>query len=161
MIAFAIEPLEQAWDEMVQLATQHWKETQSYRHGQGFKPLFERYNQYAKIGCYLPFTARDEGRMVGYGGLYIVPSMHTQQIIATEDTWFMLPEYRKGWTAVRFFKFMEAEARKRGAVEVSLTIPEGIGTGVICERMGYKKVAAHWAKQIHPAQSESKGEEAA
>lgn len=161
MIIFAVEPLEQAWDDMVKLAAQHWKETQAYRHNQPFDPKFERYNAYEKIGCFLQFTVRDNGRMVGYGGAYIVPSMHTQRLIASEDTWYLLPEYRKGWNALKFFKFMESECVKRGAIEVSLTVPEGIGTGVLCERIGYAKIAALYSKQIHPRESESQSQDAA
>lgn len=159
---FAVENLADCWDEVVELAGRHWRETQAYRHAQPFNPQFERYNQYAAAGWYLQFTVRDQGRLVGYGGAYIVPSMHTQRVIATEDTWYLLPEYRKGWTALKFFKFMEAECVKRGAEEVSLTVPEGIGTGVLCERIGYKKVAIHYAKQIlHSSEGESASVEAA
>jgi hypothetical protein len=154
---FAVEPLGVAWDEMITLASQHWKETQAYRHSQPFNPSFDRYNQYAQLGWFLQFTVRENGTMVGYGGVYLVPSMHTQVLIAQEDTWYLLPAYRKGWTALKFFKFMEDECRKRGARQVNLTVPEGIGTGVLCERMGYAKVAVHYAKDIHPLESESRG----
>lgn len=135
---------------MLQLASKHWAETQHYRHSQPFKPAFERYNSYAKIGAFLQFTARDEGRMVGYGGIYIVPSMHTQQIIAQEDTWYLLPEYRKGWNAVAFFRFMEAECLKRGIQEATLTTPYGLNSGLICKRLKYQPVATVWSKQFDP-----------
>jgi GNAT superfamily N-acetyltransferase len=133
---------------MIRLATQHWAETQSYRHSQPFSPSFERYNQYAAAGWFIQFTAREEGRMVGYGGVYIVASMHTQSTIATEDTWYLLPEYRKGWTALRFFKFMEKTCRERGAVEVSLTAPVTTKTGKILEFLGYQEVASHYSKHL-------------
>lgn len=145
---FAVEPLEDVWDGVVELAGKHWLETQAYRHNQPFNPSFERYNGYAKHGWYLQFTVRDEGKLVGYGGVYLTPSMHTQRTIASEDTWYLLPEYRKGWNAIKFFRFMEDECRKRGAEEVNLTVPEGIGTGILCERLGYKKVLIGYAKQL-------------
>lgn len=133
---------------MVKLAEMHYKESQLFRRGQTFNASFERYNQYAKLGCFIPFTVRDEGRMVGYGGVYLVESMHTQSLIATEDTWYLLPEYRKGWNALKFFRFMEETVRDMGAKELTLTVPEGIGTGVICRRMGYKHVADMYNKQL-------------
>lgn len=164
MIVFAVESLADCWDEMIGLAAKHWGETQGYRHNQPFAPSFDRYNQYALAGWFLQFTVRDpekDNRMVGYGGAYVVPSMHTQRTIATEDTWYLLPEYRKGWNALKFFKFMEAEVLKRGAVELSLTVPDGIGTGVLCERLGYTRVSVQYSKQIHPAQSASLPEKVA
>ena len=151
MTVFAVEPIAEVWDEVVGLAKQHYCETQLYRHSQPFNPSFERYKHYNEAGCYIQFTVRDAGRMVGYGGAYIMPSMHTQRIIATEDTWYLLPEYRKGWTALKFFRFMQEECRKRGAEDVTLTVPEGIGTGVLCERLGYTKIATVYNQQFSPA----------
>lgn len=133
---------------MVKLAEIHYNESQLFKIGQKFNANFERYNQYAKMGCFIPFTVRDEGKMVGYGGVYLVQSMHTQELIATEDTWFLLPEYRKGWTAMKFFKYMEDAVREMGAKELTLTVPHGIGTGVLCRRMGYKHVAEMYNKQL-------------
>lgn len=145
---FAIEKLKDCWDEVVELAGKHWLETQEYRHAQPFNPSFERYNQYEEMGCYLQFTARDEGRLVGYGGLYIVPSMHTQELICTEDTWYLLPEARKGFDAIKFFRFMEDECRKRGVKEVSLTAPATTRAGVIHKFLKYQKVAEVYSKHL-------------
>ena len=139
---------------MVKLAEMHYKESQLFRRGQSFNPKFERYNQYAQMGCFIQFTVRDEGRMVGYGGVYLVPSMHTQELTAMEDTWFLLPEYRKGWNAMKFFKFMEKVVKERGAKEVTLTVPAGIGTGILCERMGYNRIAEMYNKQLLKLQDE-------
>lgn len=136
---------------MVKLAEQHYLETQLYRKGQPFNPSFARYKQYNEAGCFIQFTVRDDGRMIGYGGAYVMPSMHTQRMIANEDTWYLLPEYRKGWTALKFFRFMEDECRKRGAEDVTLTVPDGIGTGLLCRRLGYKAIAIVYNKQFAPA----------
>lgn len=95
-------------------------------------------------------TARDAGRMVGYAGVYLTPSMHTQDIIATEDTWFLLPEYRKGLLAVRFFRFAEDECRKRGAVSANGTATCSNGAGKILEYLGYKEVSRQYYKQLLP-----------
>ena len=89
--------------------------------------------------------------MVGYGAVFLAPSLQTQRLVALEDIWYLAPEYRKGWTALKFFRFMEAECRKRGADDLTLTIPEGLGLDVLCERMGYAKVASHYNKQFAPS----------
>jgi hypothetical protein len=153
MLTFAIEPLEQAWNEMIMLAHQHWNETQQYRHSQPFSPSFDRYNQYAKAGWFILFTARDNGKMVGYAGVYLTPSMHTQQLICTEDTWYLTPEYRKGWNAVRFFKFMENTVREKGAIEICLTAPHTTKAGKIHEYLGYTQVSNQYSKNLGSADS--------
>ena len=153
---FAIEPLETSWAEMVMLAKGHWQETEGYRHDQPFNPSYERYLQYAKIGCFLQFTARDEGRMVGFCGMYVVPSMHTQCKIANEDTWFLLPEYRgKGRTIIRFYDFIESELKKMDVVEVSMTVPPEGRAAKLLDYLDYTPVKMQYSKRLVRADSAS------
>ena len=150
---FAVEPLKGCWAECMALAQAHWQETEGYRHGQQFKPEFDRYEKYDACGWFFVATARHDGVMVGYAGMYITPSMHTQEIIATEDTWFLLPEYRKGRNAIEFCKFVEAECRKRGAVEICMTAKLGNGAGRILEYLGYDMVSKQYSKKLGSADS--------
>jgi len=101
------------------------------------------------------FTARDGEKMVGYAGMYLTPSMHTQQTIATEDIFFLLPEYRKGRNALAFLKFVEAECKARGAVEICLLAELTNGVGKILEYMGYEMTSKQYTKNINGADSAS------
>lgn len=148
MIVFAIEPLQPIWPQIVAIARMHWQETEGYRHGQEFNPDAFRYFQYNEIGFHVMFTARDQGRLVGYAGMYFTPSMHTQQLICTEDTWFLLPEYRKGRNALAFYKFVEAECVRRGVVEIGQTAKLTNGAGKILEYLGYKPVSLQYSKHL-------------
>jgi len=158
---FALEPLEQCWNEIYLppdgLAYRHWLETQQHRHDQPYKPLFDRYNSYAKLGAFLQFTARENGRLVGYSGVYIGQSMHTQATISTEDTWYLLPEYRKGWNAIKFYKFIEAYCLPMEISEVTLTIPvtKDERLGHMLGRMGYTAVSVQYSKSLVRADSPS------
>lgn len=151
-LTFAAEPLPDCWAEFIKLAEKHWNETEAFHDGQTFNPLFERYNKYAEAGWFVMIIARDEGRMVGYAGFYLTPSMHSQALISTEDTWYLLPEYRKGWNAPKLFKFAEEEAKRRGSIEASgtvrLTNPQA---GAVLKRMGYREVARVFIKQLKDA----------
>jgi len=147
-LQFALEPLKPIWGDILRLASEHWSETEGYRHGQVFAPDAYRYFQYNDIGFYLMFTARDEGRMVGYAGMYVTPSMHTQQIIATEDTWFLLPDYRKGRNALAFHRFVEDEMQRRGVVEIGMTAKLTNHAGKILEYLGYKPVSLQYSKHL-------------
>lgn len=148
MLAFAIEKLTPIWSDIMRLAGAHWHETEGYRHGQTFAPDLARYLQYEECGYYVMFTVRDAGLMVGYAGLYFVPSMHTQELICTEDTWFLLPEYRKGRNALEFYKFLENECRRRGVVEIGVTAKLTNGAGRILEYLGYSEVSKQYSKPI-------------
>jgi hypothetical protein len=153
MIVFAAEPLAPIWPDIMRLATAHWGETEGYRHGQKFSPDAARYwafNEMESCGgpFYTMFTARDQGRMVGYAGMYVTASMHTQLPIATEDTWFLLPEYRKGRNALAFYKYVEEAMRKRGVIEIGMTAKLTNGAGRIMEYLGYKNVSLQYSKHL-------------
>lgn len=156
MIQFAVEPLAGCWDEWLVLAAAQWAETERYRHYQVMAPSFERYNAYDKAGWFLMFTMRDDGKLVGSCGVYLTPSMHTQELLATEDTWYLLPEYRKGRNAINFYKFGEAEIRRRGAVEftVSSKIIDGKPTtGRLLEYLDFDQIGVVYSKHLHRADS--------
>lgn len=151
-LTFAVEPLPECWREWLPLAKQHWDETEQFHVGQTFGPSFERYNAYAAQGWFVMVIARNDGKMVGYAGFYVVPSMHSQAIISMEDTWFLLPEYRKGWNAAKLFAFAEAEAVKRGSIEASGTVrTTNPHAAAILKRRGYVERASLWIKQLRAA----------
>jgi GNAT superfamily N-acetyltransferase len=153
MIYFHIEPLQSAWAEIMALAEQHWTETEEYRHGQGFKPVYSRYAEYAACDWLFVVIVRDEGRAIGYAAMYVTPSMHTQKLVATEDTFFLLPEYRGKGLASDFVTFVEGECIRRGAVEVLFTAKAVNHVGAILEHLDYLPVAVQYAKQLSRADS--------
>jgi len=152
-LRFAVEPLATCWQEVDALARAHWLETEEYRHGQEYSPDWKRYLSSDAAGWYFMCIARPwdtcsmGGEMVGYGGMWAMPSMHTQKMIANEDTFFLLPDYRKGWNAIRFLKFIEGQCLKRGAVEIGWTDKKG--KGALLRRLGYSVVASQWSKQVN------------
>lgn len=154
-LKFAVEPLADCWDEIIPLASAHWHETMTwYRTKQPFAPNFERYNEYDKNGWMITVTVRDpdeDNKLVGHGILYIVPSMHTQKKICTEDVMFLLPEYRRGRNALRFYEFAEQELIRRGAVEVLATAQPKTGAARILEHIGFTLVNYQYSKHLEQA----------
>lgn len=160
MIQFAIEKLQPIWPQIHAIAAMHWQETENYRHGQPFAPDAYRYFQFNEIPgigglqFYTMFTARDEGRLVGYAGMYLTTSMHSQVPIAFEDTWFLLPEYRKGRNAIRFYQYVEAACQKAGIEEIGMTAKLTNGAGRILEYLGYSFTSKQYTKDLkHRADS--------
>lgn len=153
-LKFAIEKLPPIWPDIMRLASAHWMETEGYRHGQEFAPDAARYfafNEMEAFGgpFYTMFTARDGGRMVGYAGLYVTSSMHSQKPIATEDTWFLEKDYRKGRNALEFYKFIEADCRRRGVVEIGVTTKLTHPSAArIVEYLGYEEVSRQYSKHL-------------
>lgn len=118
MIAFACERVASIWDEVMVLAQLHWDGTKSYRRHEPFNPSKARYQAANEQGYFFVFTARDAGQLVGYFGIYVTPSMHSQLLMATEDTFFIHPDYRDGFNAVRFIKYVEKALAAVGVTEI-------------------------------------------
>ena len=146
-LVFSIEKVRDVIDELMPLWEAHWKETEMYREGQGFKMDVDRYIKYNDIGYYILYTARHAGKLVGNFGAYISTSMHTQKMIATEDTLFFLSAYRKGFNSIRFIRFVESDLIARGAIEMSISV-KSKDVGRLCEFVGYKLVAYQYSKAV-------------
>lgn len=154
-LTFGIEPLAKCWNECMALAVMHWQETEEYRHGQVFCPSFERYQEYDKLGMLVVYTARDGQRLAGHCGMYFCYSMHTQQLIATEDALFMHPDYRRGRNAIRFIQFIEADCRARGVVEIGITAKTSNTVGKLLQYLDFVPVSVQYSKSLARADSAS------
>ena len=147
---FALESVANCWDEVMALAQQHWASTQTYRRHEPFCPSRERYESMNKQGYFFLFTARDGAQLVGYFGIYLTPSMHSQLLTATEDTLFLAPDYRKGRMAIRFIQYVEAFCRQRGVHEIlfSCEVDNTSGIHGLLTMLHYQPVIQMYSKVL-------------
>lgn len=150
MITFALEPVSQCWDEVMVLATQHWSSTQTYRRHEPFCPSRERYEACNTGDYYSLFTARDHGKLVGYFGIYLSPSMHSQLLTATEDTLYLAPSHRNGRNAIRFIQYIEAFCKLRRTHELLFSCEMDNASGIhgLLKMLGYQAVIQQYSKLL-------------
>lgn len=115
---FSCESISSIWDEALSLARIHWAGTKGFRRHEPFQPVLGRYLAYENARAFRAYTARDGEKLVGYFGIYITPSMHSQRLTATEDTFFIHPDYRDGFNAIRFIKYVERDLFGLGVHEI-------------------------------------------
>jgi len=154
MITYQKERLQDIWDELMDNAKSHWNETEGYRHDQVFNPDKERFFQYADMGLYHSYTARDSEKddlLVGNITMYVTPSMHTQLLVAAEDTMFIRKEYRGKRIYYKLFKMVEEEMWDMGVYEINLSTKVVNDAGGLIERMGYTHVANQYSKSADSA----------
>ncbi len=149
-LVFAIEPVEKVWNEVMILAQQHWAGTHSYRRHEPFNPSFERYQVCNQSGFFQLFTARDGQHLAAYFGCYLTQSMHSQNLMLTEDTFFLHPDYRGGRNALRFLKHIEAQARQWGVKEIMFSCEIDNETGIqgLLKHLDFHPVIMQYAKQL-------------
>lgn len=152
MLSYQEERVSDVWDELYPLAQAHHASTQNYKRHEPFNPKRERYVQYNESGFFRLVTALDHGALVGYFGVYLTESMHSQAPIMTEDTFYLDPAYRGGRNALRFIQFIEEYFRQAVPVEVlfSCEIDNNTGIHKLLEYLAYKPVIMVRSKYLPP-----------
>lgn len=149
-LTIQLEPVATAWNEVMVLATQHWHGTKNYRRHEPFCPSFDRYHACNQSGFFQLFTARDGPTLVGYFGVYITESMHSQKRMATEDTFYLSPSHRGGRTALRFLQHIERQCQAWGVTELLFSCEIDNQTGItrLLERLDYSPVIVQYQKRF-------------
>jgi hypothetical protein len=147
-LVFRVERFRDIIDELHVLHEQHFAETERHRHGFGLNPNYDYMAEMERRGQMLQFTARtvDGGKLIGNIRMYVQDSLHTGTQYASEDTFYILPEYRKGWTALRFWRFMEESVRAIGVREIRTDSKVVNKVNKLNEYCGYKHVASKYIK---------------
>lgn len=137
---FAVEKMDDIAEEVKPLHQAHWRETEAHRHGLELKPDYETFCRYERAGRYILFTLRNNGTLLGNCAMYLDNSTHTQTLIATEDTLYILPEARRGRVAHRFVAYVENSLKQLGAREISITVKTVNKAGRFFRMLGYRHV---------------------
>lgn len=139
---FAVERLRDILDEMKVLHSAHWAEKEEAPHRPPFNPDYATFIYYENTGRCLVCTVRDEKNLlIGNFSLYIERSMHTQALIATEDTLYLIPEARKGRVAQRLIDFGERALQQIGVTEINVTVKLNNKHGRFFQMLGYEHVS--------------------
>lgn len=130
------------------LHEQHWIETEGYHDVAGFNPDYQRGYDLEAQGRYLLIVAEDKttGEVVGNYGLYVSRSMHTQQLVATEDTLFVSRPHRRGRLGIALIRYGEKTLTQLGCVEMSVDVKLSNNVGQMINRMGYEPVGTKYTK---------------
>lgn len=146
---FGVERFHDVVHELEPLHAQHFAETERYRAHQGLAPDLLAMEADDRAGRMLQFTLRDPaGRLVGNIRLYLFNSRHTGARCAREDTFYVLPDHRRGLLALRFWQFAERCVASIGVVEIRTDSKRATGVGRLNEYLGYEAVATTYIKNL-------------
>lgn len=142
MVIFNVEKWRDVRAEMEPMLVEHWHEI-ALGHAQ--VPLdiaYERYNAMCDSGVLQIVTARDNGVLVGYHAAIVSGHLHYNSTLhGITDVYFILPEYRKGFTGIRLFRKVKVEMEKLGVKKLitgaKLHTADG-NSGKLFEYLGYK-----------------------
>lgn len=147
-VAFQRERAHELWDEAFPLFRQHSAE-QEHDQTIPLDPDIERYNLAEEVGLLRCFTARMDGVLIGYGVFGVCMSLrHRTLLEATQDSLYLIPNFRKGRIGIQFIRFMEAELKAEGVIVIRQhTHPDTPLDGLL-PKMGYSLVHREWEKRL-------------
>jgi hypothetical protein len=130
----------------------HWLETEKHRHGFALRPNYDALRTRERAGHLLQFTARmSEGPIAGQLRMFLGESLHTQTLMAEEDTLYVLPEHRTGTLGLALLRYAErCLVAGLGVREIRANSKVLNNADVLMRRMKYRHVANQFVKIFPP-----------
>lgn len=138
MITFQREQVLDVADEIEDLLRMHYEEVALHKEAIPLDPDWPRYVSLEEVGQLAVYTARDDGRLVGYSVFFLYQHIHYKQTrIASNDVLFLHPDYRKGTCGIKLIKHSEQQLKSLGVNKVTWHIKFNKDFRPILHRMGY------------------------
>lgn len=120
MIIYQQESLVTVKADIIPLLEKHWEEVAINKEKIKLNPDWDAYANLEDSGVLKIFTARNEGKLIGYFVVFVKPHIHYKDhLFCYNDLIFIDEEYRKGFTSPRLIKFAE-KCLKADGVEVMI-----------------------------------------
>lgn len=146
---FKQEFLATCFEEAGELFELHYREIALNQDAIKLNPDIEQYEEAERIGALKIFTARDEGKIVGYFAVLVTRSLHyADHIYANNDVIFLHPEYRKGFTASKLIKFALDCLAQDGISMVFINTKLHRPFDILLRRLGFDHVENVYAKRL-------------
>lgn len=112
-------------------------------------PMWSEYAALEMMGRFVVFTAREDGKLVGYSAFFINKHIHYASLIAAQnDVLFIHPEFRRGTTALKFIDYCESMLQVLGARKVTYHIKFSLDWRPVLHRRGYSDEEVMCAKLL-------------
>ena len=139
------ENFKETYLELEPLYRQHYAEMVERLAGQGveyspYNPRLHEYGESCDKGYLLTFVLRCDGAACGYINVYITNDMHNHDLVAQEDTIFVVKEHRNG-VGKKLVQFGLDELKRRGVKRLLVSAMTDLRVAKLWGRMGFKEVA--------------------
>jgi len=142
---FHLGKFKETYDELEPLYRQHYFEMCERLAKDGiqyppYNPRLDKYIESGESGWLLTFLIRLDGQPVGYSNVYLTNDMHNGDLIAQEDTIFVLKDHRNG-VGKKLVKVILEELKERGVKRVIVSAMTDLRVAKLWGRMGFKEAA--------------------
>lgn len=140
-----LERFRASYTQLEPLYRKHYAEMQERLAGQGipigpYKPRLDRYEAASEGGWLLTFVLRHDGEAVGYSNVYLTNDMHNGELIAQEDTIYVVPEHRNGIGKKLTLHILD-DLRRRRVKRADVMVATDPRVGKMLGRIGFRPKA--------------------
>jgi len=102
-------------------------------------PDYDAYERLAEAGQIVCIVCMDGDELIGYIIFIVQPHLHYKTCLtAFEDIYYLKPEYRKGRTGIRMFKYAEEVLKSVGVNRIIMHTKVHLDNSRLFEYLGYK-----------------------
>jgi GNAT superfamily N-acetyltransferase len=148
MIKYQLEKFDDYYADTQELWKKHFDEISINKHKRKLDPDLDNYRKLDKADKLAVYTARDDGKLIGYTVAVIARPLHYNHKAAMFDMYYVLPEYRKGHIGINLLKGFEEELKKKGVVEVHGGTKTHKDISKVFEHLGWSKTEIRFVKWI-------------
>lgn len=146
-LEFKLESYTNVKKEIQPLIEEHYKAIALHQDVIKLNPDWKQYGKLDSIGALRVYTARSEGKLVGYFVVVISKSMHYQDhLFATNDVIYLAPSHRKGTAGIRLIKFAEEQVKAEGITLLVINTKAHAPFDAILERNGFELTERVYSK---------------
>lgn len=139
---------EDCFEQINNMLINHHNEASQYQ-DLILNPDFDMYEKANKLGLFRIYCCLDKDEIVGYLTFVIYMHNHHKQIlVASDDIYYMKPEYRKGFNVIKLFKFAEKHLKSIGVSVIKYTMSANSNNSKLFEFMGCKLSEKIFVKKI-------------
>ena len=147
-LAYSAAKLAEVWDEAQPLLLDHWTEIAFFR-DIPLEPRRDVYDALDGNGTLRIFTARDDGRLVGYAAFVISHHPHyASSKCASQDVLFLLPAYRSAGHGAGLITFADDALRDEGVQLVTQHVKLAFDFGPLLAHLGYTLMETIHVKRL-------------
>lgn len=140
-ITYAVETVAQVREDIAPLLELHYDELTLHKDVMTLAPDWQRYEMLELADKLLAFTARDDGRLIGYSVWFVDAHIHyAGTLVAANDVIFLHRDYRNGTRAGReLIDFSEKTLKEYGVDKAIWHIKFKNDWSAILRRRGYER----------------------
>ena len=150
IINFQVENWFDCKEEIKQLLNLHWEEVANNEDCIFVKMDEEGYDELAKKNILHVITLRNNNKVIGYYGCFVKHHLHYKDsLTASTDVYYILPEFRKGYTGIKLFTFLENYLKSIGVQRVISSTKIKHDKSVIFKRLKWQETEKVYTKILN------------